>query len=44
MTVEGFRKAAKVAAEYGLTLGIEPLHREIYGTWTTVYTSRRRST
>src|SRR4051812_2541464 len=38
VTVEGFRKAAKVAAEYGLTLGMEPLHREIYGTWTTVYT------
>jgi sugar phosphate isomerase/epimerase len=38
VTVEGFRKAAKVAAEHGLTLGMEPLHREIYGTWTTVYT------
>jgi sugar phosphate isomerase/epimerase len=37
VTVEGFRQAAKVAAEYGLTLGLEPLHREIYGTWTTVY-------
>jgi sugar phosphate isomerase/epimerase len=36
--VEGFRQAATVAAEYGLTLGMEPLHREIYGTWTTVYT------
>jgi sugar phosphate isomerase/epimerase len=36
--VEGFRKAASVAAEHGLTLGMEPLHREIYGTWTTVYT------
>jgi sugar phosphate isomerase/epimerase len=35
--VEGFRKAARVAAECGLTLGLEPLHREIYGTWTTVY-------
>ena len=34
--VEGLRQAAKVAAEYGLTLGMEPLHREIYGTWTTV--------
>jgi sugar phosphate isomerase/epimerase len=38
VTVDGFRQAAKVAAEYGLTLGMEPLHREIYGTWTTVYT------
>jgi sugar phosphate isomerase/epimerase len=36
--VEGFRTAAKVAGEHGLTLGIEPLHRTIYGTWTTVYT------
>ena len=37
VTVEGFRKAAKVAAEHGLTLGMEPLHRTVYGTWTTVY-------
>jgi sugar phosphate isomerase/epimerase len=36
--VEGFRKAAKVAAAHGITLGLEPLHRGIYGTWTTVYT------
>ena len=36
--VEGFRKAARVAAEHGLTLGMEPLHRDVYGTWTTVYT------
>jgi sugar phosphate isomerase/epimerase len=35
---EGFRKAAKVAAAHGITLGLEPLHRSIYGTWTTVYT------
>jgi len=35
--VEGFRQAARVAAEHGLTLGIEPLHRRIYGTWTTVF-------
>ena len=41
MIVEGFRQAAKVAAEHGLTLGIEPLHRTIYGTWTTVYTDPR---
>ncbi len=38
ITVEGFREAARVAAEHGLTLGLEPLHRDIYGTWTTVYT------
>jgi sugar phosphate isomerase/epimerase len=36
--VDGFRQAARVAAEHGLTLGIEPLHGTIYGTWTTVYT------
>jgi sugar phosphate isomerase/epimerase len=36
--VEGFRQAAKVAGEHGLTLGLEPLHRTIYGTWTTIYT------
>jgi sugar phosphate isomerase/epimerase len=35
--VDGFKQAARVAAEHGLTLGIEPLHRTIYGTWTTVY-------
>jgi sugar phosphate isomerase/epimerase len=37
VTVEGFRQAARVAAEHGLTLGLEPLHRGVYGTWTTVY-------
>jgi sugar phosphate isomerase/epimerase len=37
VTVEGFRQAARVAAEHGLTLGLEPLHRTVYGTWTTVY-------
>ena len=35
--VDGFRQAARVAGEHGLTLGIEPLHRTIYGTWTTVF-------
>jgi sugar phosphate isomerase/epimerase len=35
--VEGFRQAARVAAEHGLTLGMEPLHRTVYGTWTTVF-------
>lgn len=33
VAVEGLRRAAKVAAGHGLTLGIEPLHREVYGTW-----------
>jgi sugar phosphate isomerase/epimerase len=37
VVVEGFRKAARVAAEHGLRLGMEPLHRTVYGTWTTVF-------
>jgi len=36
--VEGMRQAAKVAAEYGLTLGLEPLHRKVYGSWSTIGT------
>ena len=39
--VEGFKQAAQVAAEHGLTLGMEPLHRTIYGTWTTVFSIPR---
>jgi sugar phosphate isomerase/epimerase len=34
--VEGMRTAARVAAEHGLTLGLEPLHRKVYGTWTMI--------
>jgi sugar phosphate isomerase/epimerase len=34
--VDGMRKAAKVAAEYGLTLGVEPLHRKVYATWSMI--------
>lgn len=34
--VEGLRKAAQVAGEYGILLGIEPLHRDIYGHWSTI--------
>lgn len=34
--VDGMRTAAKVAAEHGLTLGLEPLHREVYGHWSTI--------
>ena len=33
IVVEGLRRAARVAAEHGLTLGLEPLHRDVYGTW-----------
>jgi sugar phosphate isomerase/epimerase len=36
VVVEGLRRAAKEAAEHGLTLGLEPLHREVYGTWSMV--------
>jgi sugar phosphate isomerase/epimerase len=32
----GLRQAAKVAGEYGLTLGLEPLHRKVYGTWSMI--------
>jgi len=34
--VDGLAQAARVAGEYGLTLGLEPLHRAIYGTWSTI--------
>jgi sugar phosphate isomerase/epimerase len=34
--VDGFRRAAKVAGEYGLTIGVEPLHREVYAKWSTI--------
>lgn len=33
--VDGLRRAAKVAGEHGIVLGLEPLHRELYGHWTT---------
>lgn len=36
--VDGLRRAARVAAEHGLTLGLEPLHRKVYGHWSTVGT------
>jgi sugar phosphate isomerase/epimerase len=36
--VEGLRRAAKVAGEHGIVLGLEPLHREIYGHWSTIST------
>jgi len=34
--VEGLREAARVAGEHGLTLGLEPLHRKVYGTWSMI--------
>ena len=36
VVVDGLRQAAKVAGEHGLTLGLEPLHRNVYGTWTMI--------
>jgi sugar phosphate isomerase/epimerase len=36
ITVDGLRRAARVAAEHGLTLGVEPLHRKLYHDWSTV--------
>ena len=38
IVVEGLRRAAKVAGEYGILLGVEPLHRDIYGHWSTIGT------
>jgi sugar phosphate isomerase/epimerase len=35
--VDGMRQAAKLAAANGLTIGLEPLHRNVYGTWSTIY-------
>jgi sugar phosphate isomerase/epimerase len=36
--VDGMRQAARVAAANGLTLGLEPLHRNVYSTWSTIGT------
>ena len=36
VVADGLRQAAKVAGEYGLTLGLEPLHRKVYGTWSMI--------
>lgn len=36
VVVEGLRQAARVAGEYGLTIGLEPLHREVYAKWSTI--------
>jgi sugar phosphate isomerase/epimerase len=37
VVVEGLRRAARVAAEHGLTLGLEPLHRKVYGHWSMIW-------
>jgi hydroxypyruvate isomerase len=36
VVVDGFRQAAQVAARYGLDIGLEPLHRNVYGTWSII--------
>jgi sugar phosphate isomerase/epimerase len=36
--VEGLRRAARVAGEHGIVLGLEPLHREVYGHWSMIGT------
>lgn len=38
VVVDGLRRCAKVAAEHGLTLGLEPLHRKVYGHWSMIGT------
>jgi sugar phosphate isomerase/epimerase len=37
VTADGLRTAARRAAGHGLDLGLEPLHRTTYATWSTVY-------
>jgi sugar phosphate isomerase/epimerase len=36
VVVDGLRQAARTAADHGLTLGLEPLHRRIYGHWSMI--------
>lgn len=38
VVVEGLRRVAKVAAAYGLTIGLEPLHRKVYSHWSMIGT------
>lgn len=34
--VESLREAARTAAEYGIVLGLEPMHRKVYGRWSMI--------
>jgi sugar phosphate isomerase/epimerase len=34
--VDGLRRAAKVAGHHGIVLGLEPLHRQVYGHWSVI--------
>jgi sugar phosphate isomerase/epimerase len=36
VVVDGLRRAAKVAGAHGIVLGLEPLHRRLYGHWTMI--------
>lgn len=36
--VEGLRRAAKVAGDHGIALGLEPLHRDVYDHWSMIGT------
>src|SRR4051794_7723298 len=38
LLVEGLRQAARVAADLGLLLALEPLHRRVYSDWSTIGT------
>ncbi len=38
VVVDGLRRCAREAAEHGLTLGLEPLHRNVYGHWSMIGT------
>lgn len=38
VVVDGLREVAKVAGDYGITIGLEPLHRNLYRDWTIVGT------
>jgi sugar phosphate isomerase/epimerase len=38
LLVEGLRRAARVAADHGIVLALEPLHRQVYADWSTIAT------
>jgi sugar phosphate isomerase/epimerase len=38
VVVEGLRRAARTAAAHGIALGLEPLHRNVFGTWSMIST------
>lgn len=38
IAVDGLRRAARAAGEHGIVLGLEPLHRKVYGHWSMIGT------